>query len=55
VIARALKEGFLPAAPGVDGCRWCDYRPVCGPHEPVRTARKSQERLEDLESLRSIP
>jgi CRISPR/Cas system-associated exonuclease Cas4 (RecB family) len=55
VIARALEEGFLPAAPGVDGCRWCDYRPVCGPHEPARTARKSQDRLEDLGSLRSMP
>ena len=55
VIARALEQGFLPAAPGADGCRWCDYRPVCGPHEVSRTARKSHERLADLESLRSIP
>jgi ATP-dependent helicase/nuclease subunit B len=55
VIARALDQGFLPAAPGVDGCRWCNYRPVCGPHEVSRTARKNQDRLADLDSLRSIP
>lgn len=55
VIARALEQGFLPAAPGLDGCRWCDYRPVCGPHEALRTSWKNQDRLADLDSLRSIP
>jgi ATP-dependent helicase/nuclease subunit B len=55
VVARALEQGFLPAAPGRDECRWCDYRPICGPHEAARTARKKQDRLVDLESLRSIP
>ena len=27
----ALGRGFLPAAPNKDACRYCDYRPVCGP------------------------
>ena len=35
------REGFLPAAPAKGACRWCDYRPVCGPYEEMRvTARK---------------
>jgi len=54
VIGRALEEGFLPAAPMKDACRWCDYRPVCGPNEAVRTARKATERLEDLKYLRDL-
>ena len=40
--ARALDEPFLPAAPDADACRWCDYRPVCGPYEELRVARKYQ-------------
>ncbi|HYJ33700.1 MAG TPA: PD-(D/E)XK nuclease family protein [Candidatus Binatia bacterium] len=55
VIGTALEQGFLPAAPRPDACRWCDYRPVCGPNEEVRTARKTRERLEDLERLRDMP
>jgi ATP-dependent helicase/nuclease subunit B len=39
-IARALEEGFLPAAPEKDACRWCDFRPVCGPDEERRVKRK---------------
>ncbi|HEU4764650.1 MAG TPA: PD-(D/E)XK nuclease family protein, partial [Candidatus Eisenbacteria bacterium] len=54
VIGRALEQGFLPAAPRPDACRWCDYRPVCGPNEEVRTARKTRERLEDLDYLREM-
>jgi RecB family exonuclease len=54
-IGRALAEGFLPAAPAKDACRWCDYRPVCGPYEDIRTLRKPAERLADLERLRQTP
>jgi ATP-dependent helicase/nuclease subunit B len=54
VIARALEKGFLPAAPAAEACRWCDYRPVCGPNEQVRTARKTRDGLEDLEYLRDM-
>ena len=51
-IGGALGEGFLPAAPKKDACRWCDYRPICGPHEELRTARKSRDRLAPLAKLR---
>src|SRR6185369_369465 len=36
VIGRALANGFLPAKPAKGACQWCDYRPVCGPHEETR-------------------
>jgi CRISPR/Cas system-associated exonuclease Cas4 (RecB family) len=55
VIGRALEQGFLPAAPARDACRWCDYRTVCGPHEEARTARKPKDRLSDLLELRGLP
>jgi CRISPR/Cas system-associated exonuclease Cas4 (RecB family) len=55
IIDRALQGTFLPAAPRKDACRFCDYRPVCGPLEETRTARKPPERLVDLLRLRSLP
>ena len=51
----ALAEGFLPAAPGKDECRFCDYRPVCGPYEDLRVARKQKSRLGALNDLRLEP
>jgi RecB family exonuclease len=55
IIGEALAEGFLPAAPDKDACKWCDYRPVCGPHEERRVARKNQEHLGELIRLRGLP
>jgi len=55
VVARAIEQGFLPAAPEKDACQWCNYRPVCGPHEELRTARKPPDRLADLRELRDLP
>ncbi|MFN8543619.1 MAG: PD-(D/E)XK nuclease family protein [Candidatus Binatia bacterium] len=55
ILDRALCSGFLPAAPRKDACRYCDYRPVCGPLEEQRVARKPRARLADLERLRSLP
>lgn len=55
VIARAIEQGFLPAAPAAEACRTCDYRPVCGPLEAVRTARKPRDALADLKALRDLP
>lgn len=52
VIGRAVEEGFLPAAPQKEACRWCDYRPICGPHEEQRFARKDPERVASLSELR---
>jgi ATP-dependent helicase/nuclease subunit B len=54
LIDRAVAMGFLPAAPEKDACRWCDFRPVCGPREEERVSRKSPDKLGDLLALRSM-
>jgi RecB family exonuclease len=52
-VGDALEAGFLPAAPVSRGCEWCDYLPVCGPYEELRTTRvKKQDRLAPLLQLR---
>ena len=51
-LGAALTEGFLPAAPGEDECKWCDYAVVCGPYEEARTKHKPKERLIGLRKLR---
>jgi len=51
----ALEEPFLPAAPDEGACRWCDYRPVCGPYEELRVSRKHQPGLAALRALRELP
>lgn len=51
----ALRAGFLPAAPDVDECRWCDYRRVCGPYEERRVRLKPASRLQALARLREMP
>jgi len=55
VVGRALAQGFLPAAPDKGACRWCDFRPVCGPFEELRVGRKPKDRLEDLKTVRALP
>jgi RecB family exonuclease len=55
VVERALRDGFLPAAPVARGCTYCDYRHVCGPYEEIRVRRKPAERLADLARLRELP
>ncbi len=54
IIDRAVEQGFLVAAPAERACAWCDFRPVCGPHEQERAARKASDRLGDLDALRSM-
>ncbi len=54
VIGRSLTEGFFPAAPKAGACDRCDYRPVCGPYEEIRAAKKSPERLAPLRRLRAL-
>ena len=49
----ALRNGFLPAAPRKDGCKACEYLPVCGPYEEERVQVKSQPELKGLKELRS--
>ena len=55
IIDRAIELGFLPAAPAERACTWCDFRPVCGPDEGRRVARKSADLLGDLHALREMP
>jgi CRISPR/Cas system-associated exonuclease Cas4 (RecB family) len=54
IVDRAIELGRLAAAPAKDACRWCDFRPVCGPDEERRVASKPPELNADLQALRSI-
>ncbi|MPY89259.1 MAG: PD-(D/E)XK nuclease family protein [Luteitalea sp.] len=42
IIDRAVERGCFPAAPREKACRWCDFRPVCGPSEEQRFRRKDR-------------
>ncbi len=53
IIDEAMDRGFLPAAPRKDGCKHCEYIPVCGPYEEERVALKSQPELKTIKELRS--
>jgi ATP-dependent helicase/nuclease subunit B len=55
IVDRAIELGFLPPAPADRACAWCDFRVVCGPHEPERMRLKSADKLADLEHLRKMP
>lgn len=54
IISGALAQGFLPAAPAPDKCRFCDYLVVCGPREELRTRRKPAARIAELERMRGM-
>jgi ATP-dependent helicase/nuclease subunit B len=54
-IEESLLQGFIPAAPRPEACKYCDYRIVCGPYEEMRIDRKRPERLRLLHSLRETP
>src|SRR5262249_33832498 len=54
IIDRSVQLGLLPGAPAQRACTWCDFRPVCGPREEERVQRKANEKLADLEALRSM-
>jgi CRISPR/Cas system-associated exonuclease Cas4 (RecB family) len=54
IVDRAIEHGLLPAAPAKDACRWCDFRPICGPDEEQRVAKKHAELLADLRALREV-
>ena len=51
-IGRAIDTAFLPAAPAPGACRFCDYRPVCGPYEEERLRKKKGDELVHLKRLR---
>jgi CRISPR/Cas system-associated exonuclease Cas4 (RecB family) len=55
-VGKALDDGFLPALPDDRECTYCDYKPVCGPYEAVRTKKKKPHaRTEALVALRKRP
>jgi CRISPR/Cas system-associated exonuclease Cas4 (RecB family) len=54
-IGDALDRGFFPAAPAPRECEYCDYQPICGPHEERRSGRKSPAQLVPLNALRRMP
>ena len=53
-VGDALQRGFLPAAPAERECTYCDYLPVCGPAEEMRTRRKPKDALGPLVQLRGM-
>jgi CRISPR/Cas system-associated exonuclease Cas4 (RecB family) len=48
----AIVRGALPPSPRPGACSYCDFRPVCGPHEERRTAAKRGPLLAKLGELR---
>lgn len=54
-IRQGLVDGFLPAAPDKDACRWCDFLAVCGSSEESRVKNKPRDRLIQLKALRNLP
>lgn len=54
-IDRSIADGQLPPAPKKDGCKYCDFRMVCGPHEEARTRRKDRALLRTLQEVRELP
>jgi len=54
VIDTHLGIPFLVPAPKPGACNRCDFRDVCGPYEELRIARKPQNRLAQIQSLRSL-
>jgi hypothetical protein len=55
LIDESLVQGFIPAAPRAEACKYCDYKVVCGPYEETRILRKNTDRLRLLEQLRNVP
>jgi ATP-dependent helicase/nuclease subunit B len=55
VIDRGIELAFLAASPDERACEYCDFRPVCGPMEQTRAAKKNRGALADLLALRDLP
>lgn len=54
IIDSAVEDGFFPAAPAPGACRYCDFRPLCGPSEELRFRGKRAERFSALSEIRSL-
>lgn len=55
IIDRAIETGVVVPAPRRGACASCDFQTVCGPWEEVRTRRKDETKLVELEMLRRMP
>jgi len=55
IVDRAVECGTLAPSPNAGACTWCEFRPVCGPGEEQRVARKRHDLSPDLVELRSRP
>jgi CRISPR/Cas system-associated exonuclease Cas4 (RecB family) len=55
IVDRGVEHAVLLPAPSPGACKWCDFRPVCGPDEERRLGRKPTSSLEDLAALRKLP
>ena len=55
IIDHAIERGTLAAKPARDACAFCDFTAVCGRDEELRTQRKPEGLLADLEALRRMP
>ncbi len=53
-VGTSLKDGFFPAAPRADGCKYCDYKAVCGLDEERRVKLKPQAELKALAKVRGL-
>jgi RecB family exonuclease len=50
-----VKRGFLPAFPREEACKFCNYLPVCGPAEEIRTRlKKDLSRVANVVKLREM-
>jgi hypothetical protein len=54
IVDRAITGCVLPPAPRAQACAWCDFRPVCGPDQEERSARKDQKLTADLREMRDL-
>jgi len=48
----SIRQGWLPSAPRPGACMFCDYKPLCGPYEEERAARKAP--IPELDALRVL-
>jgi CRISPR/Cas system-associated exonuclease Cas4 (RecB family) len=55
-IDQMIVGGFLPPMPEKEACKFCDYRPVCGPYEEERSGKKNRrdDRMDPLFEIRGM-
>ena len=51
IIGDALDKAALLAMPSAGACTYCEYRPVCGPYEELRTGKIKRQDIEQRRKL----